>query len=142
MRTRERTSLRDESKKSYLVARSGSSSSLSRRIIVNGFHFVGKRHRAARRKSRADSMVETPEERNGGGWCRLMCARDPGTWHRCHLLFLSAAAHQQYSPLTISASHTTPCTATLRPRSNYRERRPVFTRTGSSTLISRLPFTI
>lgn len=31
-----------------------------------------------------------------------------------------APACQQYRPLTISVSHTTPSTATLRPRSNYR----------------------
>lgn len=43
------------------------------------------------------------------------------------IIHLRKAAHQQYRPLTISASHTTLYTATPRPRSNYRERRLVLT---------------
>lgn len=52
-----KTSLRD------LVAHPGSSLSVSQcRIIINGFHFVGKRRRVARRKSRVDSMVANIRE--------------------------------------------------------------------------------
>lgn len=52
-----------------------------------------------------------------------------------------APASQQYRPLTISGSHTTPSTATLRPRSNYREcrRGPLSCFPTSVALLRRHP---
>lgn len=47
--------------------------------------------------------------------------RGRGMEVRPFIISRHAPASQQYRPLTISGSHTTPSTATLRPRSNYRE---------------------
>lgn len=75
-------------------------------------------------ESCADSTVQRLVYTRGKKWwgeCQLISVRNMAA--QPFIIHLHGAAHQQYRPLTISASHTTPCTATPRPRSNYRERR-------------------
>lgn len=81
--------------------------------------------RGGRRREREKRKKEEGKKKKRG-CCPDISVGFYGTvaWKfRPFIISRHAPASQQYRPLTISGSHTTPSTATLRPRSNYREKR-------------------
>lgn len=86
---------------------------------INGVEEEGRRGGGGGGQRGKEEKREKREEGVAPRYRRFLRGR--GMEVRPFIISRHAPASQQYRPLTISGSHTTPSTATLRPRSNYRE---------------------